>query len=240
MGVEAASVASHDYSDLLLLYSAVGNLAGMERLADSASKNGKTNVAFVAYLLTGNVEACADLLVSTKRLPEAAMFVRTYLPSKIDDIVALWKKDLASVSQTAADALATPSSNPGKFPDLAIGLQVEQMFLAQREGTKGSGMSGLEYLTAKDDLELNLIELIKARQGGGETKEEDPVVDNAEEAAAEAEAKAAAEAEAAAAAARIAEAEKAAAEAAEAERLAAEAAAAESAEAEADDFGDDW
>merc|ERR1712176_721892 len=244
MGVEAASVASHDYSDLLLLYSAVGNLAGMERLADSASKNGKTNVAFVAYLLTGNVEACADLLVSTKRLPEAAMFVRTYLPSKIDDIVALWKKDLASVSQTAADALATPSSNPGKFPDLAIGLQVEQMFLAQRESTKGTGMPGLEYLTAKDDLELNLIELIKARQGGGETKEEDPVVENAEEAAAEAEAKAAAEAariaEAEKAAAEAAEAGKAAAEAAEAERLAAEAAAAEAAEAEADDFGDDW
>jgi len=242
--VEAASVASHDYSDLLLLYSAVGNLAGMERLADSASKNGKTNVAFVAYLLTGNVEACADLLVSTKRLPEAAMFVRTYLPSKIDEIVTLWKKDLASVSQTAADALATPSSNPEKFPDLAIGLQVEQMFMAQRESTKGTGMSGLEYLTAKDDLELNLIELIKARQGGGETKEADPDVDNAQAAAAEAEAQAAAEAEAQAAAeaARIAEAERAAAEAAEAERLAAEAAAAEAAaaEADADDFGDDW
>merc|ERR1712157_281989 len=149
---------------------------------------------------TGNVEACADLLVSTKRLPEAAMFVRTYLPSKIDDIVALWKKDLASVSQTAADALATPSSNPGKFPDLAIGLQVEQMFLAQRESSKGSGMSGLEYSTAKDDLELNLIELIKARQGSGETKEEDPAVDNTKDAAAAAAAEAervAAEAEAA-------------------------------------------
>jgi len=256
--VEAASVASHDYSDLLLLYSAVGNLAGMEKLADSASKHGKSNVAFVAYLLTGNVEACADLLVSTKRLPEAAMFVRTYLPSRIDDIVALWKKDLASVSQTAADALAKPSSNPGKFPDLAIGLQVEQMFTAQRESTKGTGMSGLEYLTAKDDLELNLIELIKARQGGEETKEADPAVDNAQETAAETDAQAVAEADAQAVAeadaqavadaeaqaaaevARIAEAERAAAEAAVAERLAAEAAAAESAEVEADDFGDDW
>merc|ERR1712176_336914 len=214
--VEAASVASHDYSDLLLLYSAVGNLAGMERLADSASKHGKSNVAFVAYLLTGNVEACADLLVSTKRLPEAAMFVRTYLPSKIDEIVALWKKDLSSVSETAAEALATPSVNPEKFPDLDIGLQVEQMFLAQRDATKATGLPGIEYLTAKDDLELNLIELIKARQGGGETKEADPEVDNAQAAAAEAEAQAAAEAEAQAAAeaARIAEAERAAAEAA--------------------------
>jgi len=248
--VEAASLASHDYSDLLLLYSAIGNLAGMERLADAASKHGKTNVAFIAYLLTGNVEACVELLVSTKRLPEAAMFVRTYLPSKIDEIVALWKTDLSSVSETAAEALATPSVNPEKFPDLDIGLQVEQMFLAQRDATKATGLPGIEYLTAKDDLELNLVELIKARQGGGESKEADPADDDAaaaaeagaaeavaEEAMAEEAARVAAEAEAAAEAERLAAVEAAAAEAAAAEAAAAEAA---KAEAEADDFGDDW
>jgi coatomer subunit beta' len=245
--VEAASLASHDYSDLLLLYSAVGNLAGMERLADAAAEHGKTNVAFMAYMLTGNVEACAELLVSTKRLPEAAMFVRTYLPSKIDEIVALWKQDLSSVSQTAAEALASPSSNPDQFPDLDIGLQVEQMFLAQRDATKGTGMPGVEYLTAKEDLELNLIELIKAqRQEGGETKEADPADDVADEAIGEEDD--AEEAAAAEEAARI-EAENAAFQAAEAERLAAEAeaaaaetveAAAETVEAAADDFGDDW
>jgi coatomer subunit beta' len=244
--VEAASLASHDYSDLLLLYSAIGNLAGMERLAEAAAENGKTNVAFVAYLLTGNVEACAELLVSTKRLPEAAMFVRTYLPSRVDAIVDLWKQDLSSLSATAAEALAAPSSNPDHFPDFDIGLQVEQMFLAQRDATKGIGMPGVEYLTAKDDLELNLIELIKARQGGGETKESEPADEVAGDdadaaAAAEAEQVAAEEAAAAAEAERIAAEEAAAAEAAEAERLAAEAAAAEAAAAEeADDFGDDW
>ncbi len=265
--VEAASLASHDYSDLLLLYSAVGNLTGMERLANAAAEHGKINVAFVANLLTGNVEACAELLVSTKRLPEAAMFVRTYLPSKIDEIVALWKEDLATVSETAAEALATPSSNPEVFPDLGIGLQVEQMFLAQRDATKGTGMPGVEYMTAKDDLELNLIELIKAQQGAGETKEAEPVdeatpeADADDAAAAEAEgiaaeeaaaiaqaerlaaeeAAAVAEAEAAAAAAA---AEQAAAEAAEAERLAAEAAEAERLAAEAaaaaEDDADDF
>ena len=66
-------------------------------------------------------------------------------------------------------------SAEGVSSDLDIGLQVEQMFLAQRDATKGTGMSGVDYLTAKDDLELNLIELIKARQGGGEMKEADPV-----------------------------------------------------------------
>lgn len=246
--VEAASLASHDYSDLLLLYSAVGNLAGMERLAEAASMQGKTNVAFIAYLLIGNVEACAELLVTTKRLPEAAMFVRTYLPSKIDEIVALWKEDLSSVSETAATALASPASNPELFPDLDIGLQVEHMFLAQRESTKGTGMAGTDYLTAKDDLELNLIDLIKAQSGGGETKEPDPADAAAsleEEEAAVAAGQAEAEAEqriaeeaAAMEVMKVAE-ENAAAEAAEAEKLAAETATAEESEA-ADDFKEDW
>lgn len=240
--VEAASLASHDYSDLLLLYSAVGNLAGMERLAVAAAAHGKTNVAFVAYLLTGNVEACTDLLISTKRLPEAAMFVRTYLPSRIDEIVALWKQDLSTVSETAAEALASPSSNPALFPDMDIALQVEQMFLAQRDATKGTGMLGTEYLTAKADLDLNLIQLIKGGQGGddGETKEADEADKAAENelaaaVAAEAERIAAEEAAAAAEAYGIPDQEAAPAEMA----TEAEVAAAVSA-GTGDDFGDDW
>lgn len=239
---EAAALACHDYSDLLMLYSAVGNLAGMERLAAAATAYGKTNVGFVAYLLTGNVEKCAEILISTKRLPEAALFARTYLPSKIDEIVALWKADLAIISETAAQGLASPSSNPELFPDMQIALQVEQMFLAQRDSVKAVGMSASEYLTAKDDLDLNLIQLIKARQGGGpppgETKEADPADDEAAAAAAAAEAEAA---QRAAEAAALRAAEEAAAAQAAAEQAAAEAAAAQAATEEADaDFGDDW
>ena len=104
---ESASISSNDFSGLLLLYSATGNLEKMATLAELARAGGKTNVAFVAYILTSNVEACADLLIETKRLPEAAFFVRTYLPSRMDEVVALWKKDLSTVSETAAKALAS-------------------------------------------------------------------------------------------------------------------------------------
>jgi len=253
---EAAALASDDFSDLLLLYSAVGNLAGVERLAELASGKGKTNVGFIAHFLTGNVEACADILVKTKRLPEAALFVRTYLPSKMDEIVALWKEDLACVSETAAQALASPSANPELFPDLNIGIQVEQMFLAQREQSKGVGMPSLDYPTAKGDLDLRLIDLIKARQGGGgESKQpepaDEPAAPTAEESGpseAEVEAARLQEEEAArqaAEAAALATAE--AAEEAEAEAAAqpvAEAAEEDEAEAAAEgdgnDFGDDW
>lgn len=242
---EAASIASSDYSGLLLLYSATGNLEGMENVAKLASENGKTNVAFVAHLLSGNVEACADLLIATKRLPEAAFFVRTYLPSRIDEIVTLWKEDLAVISESAAKALAIPSENPEFFPDHDIALQVEQMFLTQREASQGMGISAKEYLTAKDDLDLNLIQLIKEKQGGGapaETKEADEgAADDAAAAEAEAEAARLAAEEEARKQAEEEEALKKAEEEAAAKKAEEEAAAAAAAaEKSGDDFGDDW
>jgi coatomer subunit beta' len=253
---EAASISSNDYSGLLLLYSATGNYTGMERLAQLASAGGKTNVAFVAHLLTGNVEACADLLIATKRLPEAAFFVRTYLPSRIDEVVSLWKKDLASISESAANALASPSEHKELFPDMDVALQIESMFISQRQATMATGIRAVEYMTAKDDLNLNLIDLVKGKVKPGSVAEEskvpEPETSNAEEeneariaaarAAAEAEAQAAAEAEARAAAE---EAQRAAEEAMRLEeeaRAAAEAAAAAVAAEDQSDsgFGDDW
>lgn len=258
---EAASISSNDFPGLLLLYSATGNLSGIERLAKLATDAGKTNVAFVCNLLTGNVEACAELLVATKRLPEAAFFVRTYLPSKIEEVVEGWKKDLANVSESAANALASPQGNKDLFPDLDIALQVEQMFLSQREGTRATGIAASDYLTAKDDLDLNLIELIKSQMqqhpasppkaaaavAPEESKTPDPADDFGAAAAAEEEAALLAAQEARRAAEEAAKLEEDArleAEAAEAARAAAAAAAAAEAETKApaggaDDFGDD-
>ncbi len=164
---EACSLASDDFPGLLLLYSAVGNYEGMEQLAERAQAKGKTNIAFVSYLLTGNVEECANLLVATNRLPEAAFFARTYLPSRVDEIVSLWKADLAKVSETAANALAGPAAHPDLFPDRDVALEVEKMFLMQREASKATGISSSDYPTAKDDLDLDLIALVKSQGGSG-------------------------------------------------------------------------
>jgi len=59
--------------------------------------------------------------------------------------------------------LAVPSKNCEYFPDFDIALQVEKMFLGQRDATSATGIPATDYLTAKDDLDLNLIELIKTR-----------------------------------------------------------------------------
>jgi len=59
--------------------------------------------------------------------------------------------------------LAVPSKDGEYFPDFDIALQVEKMFLGQRDATSATGIPATDYLTAKDDLDLNLIELIKTR-----------------------------------------------------------------------------
>ena len=74
---------SSDLSGLLLLYSSSGDKAGMLKLADKAKEAGRSNVAFLAYFVTGQLDSCVQLLVDTNRVPEAAFFARTYLPSKI-------------------------------------------------------------------------------------------------------------------------------------------------------------
>merc|ERR1712071_546789 len=58
------------------------------------------------------------------------------------------------------------------FPDMDIALQVEKMFIAQRASTQDSGVSASDYLVAKDDLDLDLIGLIKARSAPESASEE--------------------------------------------------------------------
>lgn len=52
-----------DLSGLLLLYSALGDAEGLEKLCASAKENGKNNVAFVSLFLLGKVEECVELLI---------------------------------------------------------------------------------------------------------------------------------------------------------------------------------
>ncbi|OAE32528.1 hypothetical protein AXG93_3242s1510 [Marchantia polymorpha subsp. ruderalis] len=103
-----------DLSGLLLLYSALGDAAGLERLAASAKEQGKNNVAFLCLFLLRKLEDCVQLLVESNRIPEAAFFARTYLPSHVSEVVGLWRNDLKKINQKAAESLADPQE--GSFP----------------------------------------------------------------------------------------------------------------------------
>ena len=64
----------------------------MEALAGDATSAGQQNVAFLSTLLLGDIERCLDILVETDRLPEAAFFARTYVPSQVARVVDLWRE----------------------------------------------------------------------------------------------------------------------------------------------------
>lgn len=57
---------------------------------------GKNNITFVCMFLLRRLEECLELLCTTHRLPEAAFFAHTYLPSKVSEVLGLWKQDLAA------------------------------------------------------------------------------------------------------------------------------------------------
>ncbi|AQK70673.1 Coatomer subunit beta'-3 [Zea mays] len=83
-----------DLSGLLLLYSSLGDAEGINKLASVAKEQGKNNVSFLCFFMLGKLEECLQLLIESNRIPEAALMARSYLPSKVPEIVALWKKDL--------------------------------------------------------------------------------------------------------------------------------------------------
>lgn len=107
-----------DLSSLMLLLLSIGDRNGLEQLARKAEEKGQNNLAFAALLQTGNPAACVDLLVKTQRAPEAAMFARTYAPSKVPEAVQAWKGELTAKGRAKiANAVADPVEHPDLFEE---------------------------------------------------------------------------------------------------------------------------
>jgi len=84
---------AQDYGGLLLLATSAGDAGTLDKLSQSADTEGQHNVAFMAHLLLGRLEPALEVLISTGRLPEAAFFARTYLPSQISRWVGVVNPD---------------------------------------------------------------------------------------------------------------------------------------------------
>jgi coatomer subunit beta' len=170
---ENCAVRSNDLSGLLLLYSASANKDGMKKLAIQAKESGRSNVSFLAYFITGQVEKCIELLIETGRIPEASFFARTYMPSQISRVLEMWKSDLKQINEKAAEALADPSKYGNLFPDLEWAMVVEDMFKNRRDVF----VPASSYPNAKSELNLNLVELVKAQAQAQAQALENPVED---------------------------------------------------------------
>ncbi|PAA65657.1 hypothetical protein BOX15_Mlig008776g2, partial [Macrostomum lignano] len=126
-----------DFGSLLLLATSTGNAGMVDRLARESSTGGQSNVAFLAQFLLGDLEACLEVLIAANRLPEAALFARTYLPSQVSRAVQLWKANLAKANEKAAQALADPADYPNLFPELEDSVKAEAYMRQERRQLRG-------------------------------------------------------------------------------------------------------
>ena len=99
---------NQDHGGLLLLATAAGNGDMVAKLGLQAEQAGKHNVSFLSYFMLGQLEKCLQILLDSNRIPEAAFFARTYLPSEISRIVELWREQLSKVNEKAGQSLADP------------------------------------------------------------------------------------------------------------------------------------
>lgn len=109
---------SNDYNSLLLIYSSLGDSEGMKTVAELALKDRKYNVAYQCYFALAMPSHCYEILIESDRIPEAAMFARSYLPSKLGHIMGLWRDKVKGKPYVPTNLTDLPENL--KTIDLAI------------------------------------------------------------------------------------------------------------------------
>ena len=79
--------AANDHASLLLLLSSSNNIKALSQLAIDSEEKGRYNIAWQARWLTGDKDACVDLLLKSERYTEAAFLGVNYGSdrSKVDE-----------------------------------------------------------------------------------------------------------------------------------------------------------
>ncbi|EIM88049.1 coatomer protein [Stereum hirsutum FP-91666 SS1] len=109
---------ANDLGALMLLLLSTGDRSGLEDLAAKASEKGQNNIAFATLFQLADTKGCIDILVKTQRIPEAAMFARTYAPSHVPRVVEAWRGDLKAKNRPKiAAAIASPDEQADLFEE---------------------------------------------------------------------------------------------------------------------------
>ncbi|KAM1061878.1 hypothetical protein ACFX14_026189 [Malus domestica] len=149
-----------DLSGLLLFYSSLGDVQGISKLASLAKEQGKNNVAFLCLFMLGKLEECIQLLLESGRIPEAALMARSYLPSKVSEIVSIWRNDLNKVNKKAAESLADPQEYPNLFEDWQVSLALE----SKEAENRGIHPPAEQYPVYAEKPATNLVERFRSMQ----------------------------------------------------------------------------
>lgn len=157
---------AQDFPGLLLLATSSGNKGMVEKLGKSAEAKGINNVAFLSYFILGDTEKALQVLIDTNRLPEAAFYARTYLPSQVSRIIKLWKESItAKSSEKSAQALADPTEYENLFPGFDEALRAEQFLKTQKASQPRP--KARDYPTVTLTQERNVLEEMRAAESGG-------------------------------------------------------------------------
>lgn len=125
--VQECLIRAQSYSSLILLASASSDKNLMSSIGEQSRKSGQFNIAFLSNFVLGKLETCLEILIENQRLPEAAFFARTYLPSQISHVVQLWREKLKQNNmERAAQSLANPVDYSNLFPGLVDTYKAEQ------------------------------------------------------------------------------------------------------------------
>ncbi|KAI2808523.1 Coatomer subunit beta' [Blomia tropicalis] len=117
---------AQDYSALLLLATSSGNASMVRKLSEMSREKEIYNAAFLSYFILGDVKNALQVLIDTDRLPEAAFFARSYMPSEVSRILKLWKETPKGQNNKSVQALADPNDYENLFPNFAEALKIEK------------------------------------------------------------------------------------------------------------------
>ena len=136
---------AQDYSALLLLATSSGNASMVRKLSEMSREKGIYNATFLSYFILGDLKNALEVLIETNRLPEAAFFARSYLPSDVSSVIKLWKETPKGKNDKSIQALADPVEYENLFPNFEKALKAEK-YLESIKQTH----SARDYISVKE------------------------------------------------------------------------------------------
>ena len=97
--IDVAQQCAQSAGDLalsLLLISCTGDKPGLYAIAKQAEAQNQMNIAFLALYIAGDAEACLSLLQRCDRLPEAAFFSLSHIPSHVNSALQMCERTITS------------------------------------------------------------------------------------------------------------------------------------------------
>ena len=155
---EQAFWSCEDLNSLLLLGSSLADVEMLERVADRARERKHYSVAFTTYWTLGQAARCLDLLVESERFGEAAIFAKTYLPSRMQETFEGWRGFLQKKGPALLlKRLENPLEHSDRFPELAFLAEIESVVAEVIQAHNVSGHKYLKFQLLMEELDFYTV-----------------------------------------------------------------------------------